>query len=147
MPLIEPITDRTQADADYANAHPDNATPNKGALNFQDLNRIESNCAYLSAQLNAYGYNQSIMVKTNWMVQDFPYQEDIDRIRNNINTLITVYYKLQYSPDIHYWDSLDWNDANSLEQNIKNIDTLLQRMISGFRYSGTFYSGQEVILP
>jgi hypothetical protein len=33
-----------------------------------------------------------------------------------------------------------------LDQNIKNIDILLQRMIAGFRRSGTFFSGQGVVL-
>lgn len=327
MPLITPITDRTQADVDYARAHPDSPTVNKGALNHQDLNRIESNCEYLASQLNHYGYNvkyiphhvpavtreiQNLVINgsfengtTGWVIQsatqqivdggilgtkclrlsgttevevlcntqaiipydkthyyyssywvkapstirntqiyfplaapfysshdtghndtwrryslitpplptaangnvparldmdnvgvamsalydgvlvvdltgafgaggepskewcdnnityfegtvqlviipehsewimsDFPYRSEIDRIRNNINALLTAYHKLQGSPDIRYWDSLDWNDANSLEQNILNMDIMLQRMAAFFKYSGMDYSGE-----
>lgn len=139
-----PITDRNQADVDYAEAYPNNTSNNKGALNFEyDLNRIEQNCEYLARLLNDYGYNQSITIKTNWTIQDFPYQKEIDRIRNNINTLITVYHKLQGSPDIVYHDTLSFTDVNSLEQNIKNIDTLLQRMIASFRYCGEIYGGER----
>ncbi len=147
MALIPPITDRTKTDADYAFAHPDNPENLKGALNSSDLNRIETNCQYLSGQLNSYGYSVSIQTKTDWSRPDFPYQSEIDRIRDNVNALIDCYNKMPGSPEIRYVDTLDWADANSLEQNIKNIDTLLQQMIAGFRYSGTFYSGQEVILP
>ena len=71
----------------------------------------------------------------------------MDRIKGNVEALLTTYHTMSGSPAITYTDSMDWNDANSLEQNIKNVDTLLQRMITGFRYSGTFYSGQEVVLP
>lgn len=139
MEFKKPITDRKQYDIVMK-------TP-KGHFNVSDVNRIESNCAYLAGQLNGYGYSVSIQAKTDWTMQDIPYQSEIDRIRDNVNMLIDAYHKLQGSPDIRYWDSLNWQDANSLERNIKNIDTLLLRMISGFRYCGTFFSGQEVILP
>lgn len=139
MPLIPPITDRTKADVSNKTS--------KGYINYTDLNRIESNCAYLADQLRGYGYSVSIQVKTDWTMQDFPYLSEINRIRDNVNTLIDAYYKLQGSPDIRYVDTLNWQDVNSLEQNIKNLDILLQRMIAGFRYCGTFYSGQGVILP
>lgn len=142
MPLITPITDRTQADVNYARAYPYSSTPNKGAINHTDLNRIESNCEYLASQLNHYGYSVNITVKTNWTMMDFPYQSKIDRIRNNINAIINAYHNLQGRPDIRYWDSLDWNDANSLEQNILNIDIMLQRMAAFFKYSGMNYSGE-----
>lgn len=146
---IMPITDRTRADVSYAEAHRDSAAHNKGALNASDLNRIESNSKYLADQLNSYGYYVSISVKTNWTEMDFPTRGQIDRIRRNINALIACYSKLQGSPEILFRDTLDWNDANSLEQNIQNIETLLQRMINGFRYCGgfNFYCGEGVVLP
>jgi len=143
MPFIPTVTDRTRADADYASARPDNVAPNKGALNYHDLNRIESNCAYLASQLNAYGYPASIAVKTDWAMQDFPYQSEIDRIRDNVNTLVNAFHRLPGSPDIRYWDSLDWQDVNGLEKNIKNIDILLQRMAAVFLRCGDAHGGDR----
>ncbi len=120
----------------------------KGAINAYDYNRIERNCVILAERLNAYGYPVSIQARTDWVMGYFPHRlTEIDRIRDNVNTLLDAYHKMPGSPDIRYWGRLDWTDANSLEQNIRNIDTLLHQMITGFRYSGTFFSGQEVILP
>jgi hypothetical protein len=144
MPLIQPITDRTRVDVDYADARPGNATPNKGALNLEiDLNRIEINCAYLAGQLAGYGYPVSITVKTDWTMQDFPYLSHVDRIRDNVNTLLDAFHWLRGSPEIRYWNSLDWQDVNSLEQNISNIDILLQRMAAVFLRSGDAHGGDR----
>ncbi|QIB68623.1 hypothetical protein Ami103574_04500 [Aminipila butyrica] len=143
MPLIQPITNRTLADVIYADARPDNQEASKGALNYTDLNRIESNCAYLAGQLNTYGYSIDITVKTDWIMQDFPYQGQIDRIRHNVDALLDALYRLPDSPQIRYWNSLDWNDINSLEQNLKNIDTLLQRMAAVFLRCGDAHGGDR----
>lgn len=143
MPLILPITDRTLADVNNATHNQSNAAPNKGALNYQDLNRIESNCSYLAGHLNAYGYGVSITVKTEWTMHDFPWQSEIDRIRDNVNTLLDAFLRLSGSPEIRYWDSLDWQDLNSLEQNILNIDILLQRMAAVFLRCGDAHGGDR----
>lgn len=142
MGWITPITDRTRADVDYANAYPDRAEDNKGALNLEtDLNRIEGNCEYLSGLLNEYGYPVSITVKTDWTKADKPTQSHIDRIRDNVNALIEAYKTTPGSPEIIYHNYLDWIDVNSLELNLKNINSLLQDMIAGFKYCGVFYCG------
>lgn len=119
----------------------------KGTMNAHDYNRIENNCVILAELLNRNGYAVNITVKADWIMTDFPYLSEVNRIRDNVNALLDAFARKAGSPKIHYWDSLNWADANALEKNIKNIDILLQEMISGFRYSGTFYSGQEVALP
>lgn len=118
----------------------------KPRLNWGDLDRIEINCRYIAEQLNLYGYKVTIITKTDWIMDDFPYQTQIKRIRDNINALISAYHKLINSPEIVYWNSLNWQDANSLEQNLENLNILLELMKQSFKYSGTFYSGQEVVL-
>lgn len=144
MVWITPIADRTEADVSYAKANRGNESFNKGAFNpYYDFNRIETNCEYLAGQLNAYGYSVLITVKTNWAEDDFPEQDEVDRIRNNVNTLIDSFHKLPGSPDIRYWNSLDWNDMNSLEQNIKNLDILLQRMAAVFLRCGDAHGGDR----
>lgn len=143
MPLITPITDRNQSDVNYAQVHPDSSTPNRGALNYTDLNRIESNCEYLAGQLLGYGYSVSISVKTDWTVYDFPPHDQIDRIRRNVDALINGYHRMVGSLDIRYWESLDWQDVNTLEQHLKNVDDILIKMIAGLRYSGEICSGED----
>lgn len=115
----------------------------RGKLDKIMLNRIEGNCEYLASQLNIYGYYVSIIVKTDWDDYDFPYKSEIDRIKANVITLLTVYHTMSGSPIIDYTNSMNWQDANNLEQNIKNIDTLLINMIADFRFSGEIYSGEE----
>lgn len=78
---------------------------------------------------------------------DFPYKSELDRIRSNIEKLIDAYYELEGSPAMEFTTSLSWEDANSLEKNLKNLKIILDRMINGFRYCGTFACGQELILP
>lgn len=144
MAWITPVVDRTLTDVSYARSNRGNLSYNKGALNLEhDLNRIEGNCEYLVGQLNSYGYLISITVKTDWTEDDFLFQFEVDRIRDNVNAMIDAYHKMQGSPDIRYWDSLDWTDANSLEQNLKNIDTLLQRMTAVFLRCGDAHGGDR----
>lgn len=142
-----PICDRIKADADYANANRESTADHKGVMNYIGWNRIETNCRYLADTLKAYGYYVEIQTKTDWVETDYPTKVQVDRIRSNVEALISCYHRKQGSPEIRFWNTLGWEDANSLEQNIQNIDTLLGWMIDGFRYSGTFFSGQEVVLP
>jgi len=129
----EPVTNRTMY--------------NKGYLNDDMLNRIESNCSYIAEQLFSYGYQISLVTKTDWTKTDFPNLNQINRIRDNINELIDVYHKMPDSPDIRYWNSLDWQDANSLEQNLLNLNTILENMVDSFVYTGTLNCGQTMNLP
>lgn len=144
---IAPVTDRIKADADYANANRESTAAHKGVFNYVDWNRIETNRQYLADALNAYGYYVEIQTKTDWAETDFPNRSQVDRIRSNIEALISCYHRKEGSPEIRFENTLGWEDANSLEQNLENIDQLIGWMVDGFRYSGTFHSGQEVILP
>lgn len=146
LPLA-PVTDRTEGDANYANAHRESTAAHKGVFNYVDWNRIETNCRYLADTLNSYGYYVEIETKTDWVETDYPTKRQVDRIRSNIEALISCYHRKQGSPEIGFGVYFGWEDANSLEQNLENIDTLLGCMVDGFRYSGTFFSGQEVVLP
>lgn len=79
-------------------------------------------------------------------MSDFPYLSEIDRIRDNVNALRNAYYVMASSPDIRYWNSLDWTDVNTLEQNLLNLNILLELMKASFKYSDIFYAGQEMVL-
>lgn len=146
---INPMLDRNPNDVAIAAANKDLAEVYKGSLSYEDLNRIETNCQYIEQQLNRHGYYVYLITKTDWAVTDFPTRGEIDRIRRNVSKLIACYAQMPGSPDIRFWDSLDWQDVNSLEQNLANIDTLLQWMMAGFRRCGgfNFYSGGGMILP
>lgn len=84
------------------------------------------------------------IVKINeWTEAEVIFKPDVDRIRQNIVELKKAYYTMPGSPDIRFWNSLDWVDANSLEQNLQNIYILLDLMVASFIKSGTIKSGQK----
>lgn len=120
----------------------------RGALNIKDLNRIETNCVFLKQKLLEYGYTVHLDVRSQpWLMEDFLYAEDIERIRSNVQALVDAFYTLYPSPVITSNYNLDITDINELEQNLLNVNILLDYMIAYFRKSGTFRSGQGVILP
>ena len=150
MAFITPIINRTLADATYAMNNQGSALELKGALNISDLNRIEKNTYFLEDKLLSYGYGAIDITRKNedWVKSDLLYIGDIDRIRQNVINLVDGYNAISGSPVIIVGDvTISYVDINSIEQFIYNTNLLLDRMIAYFRKSGTFKSGQGVILP
>lgn len=149
MAFITPVYDRTANDVAYVFTHQGSDAELKGALNVSDLNRIENNTEWLKQQLLIHGYHTDEMnIKTNWLNTDFIYLDDIDRIRQNVIELVDAYYDLIASPTIMLGEEpLIHTHINDVEKVIFDVNTILDRMISYFRISGTFVSGQGVILP
>ncbi len=133
---IEPITDRTLQDVR-------NKDSIRAYLNYWDLNRVEMNTEYLADMLNGYGYNQSLSHKTDWLMSDFPYAVQMERVRTNVLKLIEVYHE-QGVPLPATLQNLDWRKLNDLENILKLTKEMIHRMEQSFRYCGTFCSGQGV---
>ena len=114
MAWIDPIYDRTQADVDLIKLDPTNSN-NKGAYNYTDLNRIESNCEYIMNLLNnsdLFYYPINIEVKTDWNVKDIPHIKDINRIRQNILTLKNGMNLGEEYKEIEFSKTMDYIKAN-----------------------------------
>ena len=135
---IEPIIDRTLQDVR-------NKDSIRAYLNYWDLNRIEMDTEYLADMLNGYGYNQNLLHKTDWLMSDFPYLSQRERVRTNGLELIEAYHE-QGIPLPGTLQNLDWRKLNELENILKLTKEMIHRMEQSFRYSGTFYCGQEVAL-
>lgn len=135
---IEPITDRTLQDVR-------NKDGIRAYLNYWDLNRIEMDTEYLADMLNGYGYNQNLSHKTDWLMSDFPYVVETERIRTNILELLEVYHEQETQLPTTL-EKLDWKKLNAVEKNLKLMYEMIERMEHSFRYCGTFYSGEEVAL-
>ena len=131
---IRPITDRTQADI--------GGKTSKAYLNSSDLNRIEQDTEYLSDVLDEYGYNQSLTHKTDWLMNDFPYSVEMERVRTNVLELLEVYHE-QEAPLPETLEKLDWKKLNAVERNLKLMYEMIGRMEQSFRYCGTMSSGQD----
>ena len=110
-------------------------------LNFEDLNRIESWTQMLSDYLNAYDY--SVIVHTRqWSQSDIPWQDEIDRIRRNVEKLYNTFHYLPEWKQITYTNSFDYHQVNALEWDLNTIYTWLERMVSIFWHSNEFNAGE-----
>lgn len=140
---IKPIYDRTQADVDLIRLDPTNEN-NKGAYNYTDLNRIENNCKYVMTLLNNSGLFYIpvvIEVKTDWNVRDIPHIKEINRIRQNIITLMNGMKLGDGYKEIEFSDTMDYIKANILEKNLEMIKDIIESCQRELRKCNTFYCG------
>lgn len=110
-------------------------------LNFEDLNRIENWTQALSDYLNAYDY--SVVVHTRqWLQSDIPWQDEIDRIRKNVEKLYNAFHYLPEWKEITYTNSFDYHQVNALEWDLHTIYIWLERMVSIFWHADEFNAGE-----
>lgn len=117
----------------------------KGCLNVLDLNRIEGNIAFLSEQMVKLAYPSTVSTKR-WSEDDLPTELDIQRIIQNVRSLIESFYQPSNAPTLPS-TMLSYNDINALERNIDLIKYLLDCMVSSFRKVGMYKSGATMFLP
>lgn len=143
MAWISPIYDRTQADVDLIRLDPTNEN-NKGAYNYTDLNRIENNCEYVMNLLNNSGLFYipvTIEVKMDWNVRDIPHIKEINRIRQNIITLMNGMRLGDGYKEIEFSNTMDYIKANILEKDLEMIKDIIESCQRELRKCNTFYCG------
>ena len=127
---ITPITNRTQADVEYARENQSDLTnKNKGAWNYTDCNRVCNNLKYAAEYMYEQGFIKepySMQIKLDWKETDIITYETLNSmIVNNMNNLKT------YSrPDLTWYPiasiaNMDYTLANGLERNINELATQL----------------------
>ena len=121
------IYDRTASDVETALNNPGSNSNLKGSYNYTDLNRVESWCEYLENILKNYGFSETLVIKTDWNMRDYPTRTHIDRIRNNIDTLKNFCYALT-TDTIIYNNTLNYEQANTLEKILSDIDTYFKQI-------------------
>ncbi len=117
----------------------------KGCLNTIDINRIEDNIKYLSERLLEFGYVSNISTKQ-WSKENLPTEIDMQRIIENIRSIISSFYQVSDAPSLPSKMS-SYNDVNQIERNIDLIKYLLDCMVNSFHQSGTIKSGATMSLP
>lgn len=117
--IDELITDRTQADVT-------GRVPGRCAADYNTLNRVEQACAYIADYLGV-----KIETKT-WQMQEWRTASEMQRIRNNIQTLKDAYFVRASTPQlptaINYTSV---TEANHIEQILADIDYMHESMLSG----------------
>ncbi len=123
------IYDRLLSDVEEALNNSDSSENLKGSYNYTDLNRIETWCNYLKEVLQDYGLNKNLEIKTNWHMRDYPTRTQVDRIRNNIQTL-REFCKGLTTKTIIYNNTLNYEQANTLEKILFDINEYFEKVHS-----------------
>lgn len=104
---MEFITDRTGSDVLMGNE--------RGYYGYQDLNRVESAVAYISASVGL-----SLSTKTTWKLGDLIFRTDMDRYMQNLYSVRDRCAQLdkQYieKPLPGSMEDLTWEGANNIEK-------------------------------
>lgn len=111
-------------------------------LNCWDLNRIEYNTRYCYDWLQERGYGwKTVTTKYDWTKEDIPLWSDIQRVRENVDTLRESFFAVPDWREIVYNNTIDSGQMNAFEWDLHLIDLWLSRMVQWNVYSGTIYSG------
>ena len=148
------IFDRTQNDVDTAIllrdtkvkkfevlTESDIVTLEKGTLTINTLNRIETKQEELKNLFNDMGYWNTPITNKMWGENDIFNVDDFQRIIDNTNVLrqaFFVYKATPNTPPISYY----WDDINSLEKILNDLDVMINDVKSHYRECGTFESGE-----
>ena len=74
---------------------------------------------------------------------DYPTAIEMERIRNNVNTLKKAYFSFAEIPE--NLDYITWQKANDIERILYEIDKILKHMENNFVYAGVARCGQNRI--
>ena len=154
--LLNLITDRTQADVDYAArlnaAGWDGMTEDertawtlglKGTYDYTDLNRVGNAVAYVAGRLTGAGYALNVNPRIDWTEDDTQraadmasYPADISAIRN----ALIVPPAIPEVPDD--MEGLTYEEANDIERILLAVDALITNMINAYFYSNEIVCGE-----
>lgn len=150
------ITDRTQNDIDNALkirndkvktfqtlTDDDITTLERGTMTINTLNRIEEKQGELKNLFNGIGYwNTPTKNKTDWTYTDIFTEEDFRRIIDNENILRNAFFTYKDTPGTPNI-SFHYEDINSLEKILVDLDVMINDVKSNYRECGNFECGQE----
>lgn len=157
MAWIKPIFNRAVTDTVTARAAQANEENNKGALNYQDLNRIEGNHKELMQWLENEGYyiprtyrnyKESFngITYTDWQEENIPWLSEINRIRANYTALVRLFLVGLDLPVFAESDYLDWQEVNDWERVADISKKMYEKMKAEYIFCGTTDSGGAGLL-
>ena len=129
------VTDRTNEDVI-------NQTQ-KGSYSASDLNRVGAAMNYVADRLKAQGYDTHINPKTDWAETDWPTSQSMAKYLADLAALRAAITALSSTPQVPPdMDELTYQEANDIEQILKDIDLLLTNAEAAWFYSGDLYAGE-----
>ena len=113
----------------------------RGSCTINMLNRVEMKQADLAVILNRYAYMVHIENKTDWQTTDIFTFQDHRRLLNNLNLLKQAYYTYATTPKTPTY-MYGYEESNSIEKILVDIEAMINDMEGRFRECGTFKSGE-----
>lgn len=135
------ITDRTNTDVQTAIANKASPIPQKGSLNFQDLNRIENNMFIIINLLKPLGEHFYLDLKYDWIESDILKFVDANRIRNNVYIMNKSFYNSLIQP-ISERNRLDFPEVNLWETYVSECNQSISKIENSYRYCGELICGE-----
>lgn len=148
------IFDRTQSDVDSAKniretklkkfstlSDSDISILEKGFFTFNTINRIENKQKELKQILNTLGYLNISIVNKTWALGDDFSENDFQRIIDNENLLRESFFVYSYTPTTPSI-SFYFEDINSLEKILYDIENMIDDVKNNYRICGTFECGE-----
>ena len=114
----------------------------KAYISYTDLNRVEEAITYLKQLLAKYGYNSTTQEKK-WLISDFRKNEDMERLKDNIDNLRNAYPYLvsPVTPNPIKYESIQ--EANDIEEILYKINEIIINMTQNFIHCGVANCGQS----
>ena len=154
--LLNLITDRTQADVDYAarlNAAGWDAMTEdqqaqwtlglKGAYNASDLNRVGNAVIYVAGRLEDAGYYVPVDPKIDWLESDIPTESSMVRYLKDVETIRNTLTVRPNTPEVpEDMVGLTYEEANDIERILLIVDALITNMINAYFYSNEINCGE-----
>lgn len=116
--------------------------------NYDDLNRVESNCQEIENLISTYSVAPTITVKTDRDNTRIEYYENLDTIESNILALRTSTAEPSgwIAPKTNWQSvrgSFSYTDANRLESNVSALYAMINNIIAELEYCGSLRCGQD----
>ena len=147
------ITDRTQADVEYAKSLHKKGLSGmtadeivewsnglKGWYDYRDLNRVGEAMIYVRDRLRAVGEVVDIEPRTDWSLSDLPTRSAITEYLNNIEKLRSVMPVPIETPTSGLL--LNYEEANDIERILEYLEILIDNIEQAYLYSGEIYAGE-----
>lgn len=119
----------------------DIATLEKGTLTYNTLNRIEAAQEELKNIFNEIGYWNTQITNKMWDGTQLFKEDDFQRIIDNTNVLRDAFFVSKdtpQTPPVSYY----FEDLNSLEKILYDLDVMINDVKSNYRICGTFECGE-----
>lgn len=116
----------------------------RGMLTFNTLNRIENKQQELKELFSSIGYwNTNLVANRTWSDHEEVFtKEDFQRIIDNENILRNAFFVYSDTPNTPTI-SFGYEDINSLEKILYDLENMISVVKSSFKECGTFECGVE----